>query len=160
MRRTVIVDIAGGVVSDAPDDVLVTYSLGSCLGVAFYDPVLRVGAMAHCMLPLSQLDTHKADEKPFMFVDVGVPLLLQKLFERGCRKKDIITRVAGVAQVMDAAGIFRIGERNYAVFRKILWKNGLLIKAEDVGGVVSRTLRLDIGTGRLVVRSQGVEREL
>lgn len=160
MRKTVIVDIAGGLISNSPDDVLVTYSLGSCLGVTFYDPVLRVGGMAHCMLPLSQLDTHKADEKPFMFVDVGIPLLLQRLFEMGCRKRDIVTRVAGVAQVIDDGGLFRIGERNHAVFRKIMWKNGMLIHAEDVGGEISRTLRLEIATGRLVVRSQGVEKEL
>ena len=160
MSRNVIVDIAGAAISDAPDEVLVTYSLGSCLGVVFYDTVLHIGGMAHCMLPLSQLDTHKAEERPFMFVDVGVPRLLEELFKRGCRKKDLITRVAGVSRVMDNNNLFRIGERNYAVFRKIMWKNGMLIQREAIGGEASRTLRLEIATGRLVVRSGGVETEL
>lgn len=160
MRKTVIVDIAGAVLCEKEDEILVTYSLGSCLGVTFYDPVLRIGAMAHCMLPLSQVDTRKAEEKPFMFVDVGIPKLLQQMFERGSRKKDIITRVAGAAQVMDDGGVFRIGERNYAIFRKIMWKNGMLINGEDVGGENSRTLRLEIASGRLTIRCQGKEQEL
>jgi len=160
MSHNVIVDIAGAAVADAPEEVLVTYSLGSCLGVALYDPVLRIGGMAHCMLPLSQIDTHKAQEKPFMFVDTGVMLLLDMMFKRGCRKKDLIVRVAGAARVMDNSNLFRIGERNYAVFRKILWKNGLLIKREDIGGENSRTLRLYIATGQLTVRSGGVEWDL
>ena len=61
---------------------------------------------------------------------------------------------------MSDSNLFRIGERNVAVFRKIMWKNGLLIQAQETGGSISRTLRLEIATGRLVVRSQGVEKEL
>ncbi|MEI6564316.1 MAG: chemotaxis protein CheD [bacterium] len=158
--KNIIVDIAGASLASEMDEVLVTYSLGSCLGVALYDPVLHLGGMAHCMLPLSQIDPHKSQEKPFMFVDVGIPRLLDELFIRGSRKKDLIVRVAGGASIMDSTNLFRIGERNQAIFRKIMWKNGLLIKSEDVGGEQSRTLRLEIATGRLIVRSGGVERDL
>jgi len=160
MSHNVIVDIAGAAVADSPEEVLVTYSLGSCLGVVFYDTVLRIGGMVHCMLPLSQIDTHKAEEKPFMFVDTGVMKLLDMMFQRGCRKKDLIVRVAGAARLMDNSNLFRIGERNYAVFRKVMWKNGLLIKREDIGGEQSRTLRLHIATGQLIIRSGGVEWDL
>ncbi len=158
--KSVIVDIAGAAVSSQPDEALVTYALGSCIGVTFYDPVLHIGAMGHFMLPLSSIDTHKAAEKPFMFVDVGVPKLLEEVFRHGCRKHDLITRVAGCAAALDNANLFRIGERNHAVFRKIMWKNGLLIKGEDIGSNITRTLRMEIATGRLTVRSGGVEREL
>ncbi len=160
MSKSVIVDIGGMAVSESPDEVLVTYSLGSCLGVTFYDTALRIGGMAHLMLPLSPIDPQKAVERPFMFVDVGVPRLLADLFARGCRKRDLVVRVVGGAQVMSDSNLFRIGERNVAVFRKIMWKNGLLIQAQETGGSISRTLRLEIATGRLVVRSQGVEKEL
>lgn len=158
--KSVIIDIADAAVSSQPDEALVTYSLGSCLGVTFYDPVLRIGAMAHCMLPLSSLDAHKATEKPFMFVDVGVPKLLEEILRHGCRKRDLITRVAGGAAALGNANLFRIGERNFAVFRKIMWKNSLLVQGEDVGGDITRTLKLDIATGRLTVRTAGVERDL
>lgn len=147
-------------VSDCPGEMLVTYSLGSCLGVTFYDPVLRVGGMVHCMMPLSQIDGDKAREKPCTFVDIGVPRLIEEMFKRGCRKKDLVTRVAGAARMMDSANFFRIGERNHAVFRKIMWKNGMFIHAEDTGGEQARTLLLEIATGRALVRSSGQEREL
>ena len=147
-------------VSDCSGERLVTYSLGSCLGVTFYDPVLRVGGMVHCMLPLSQIDGDKAREKPCTFVDLGVPRLIEEMFKRGCRKKDLVTRAAGAARMMDSANFFRIGERNHAVFRKIMWKNGMFIHAEDTGGEQARTLLLEIATGRVLVRSLGQEREL
>jgi chemotaxis protein CheD len=153
----IIVSIAEMAVSDNPDDVLVTYSLGSCLGVTFYDPDRRIGGMIHCMLPLSQYALDKAQQNPFMFVDTGVPKLLTKMFSMGCEKKKVVTRLAGSANVLDDKGLFRIGERNYAVCRKILWKNSMLIAAEDIGGHASRTLRLEIGTGRVIVKSAGME---
>jgi chemotaxis protein CheD len=160
MYKSVIVDIGSMAVSASPEEMLVTYALGSCIGVTFYDAVLRIGGMAHLMLPLSPVDPQKAEERPFMFVDVGVPRLLEDLFARGCRKRDLLVRMAGGAQVMSDNNLFRIGERNVAVFRKIMWKNGLLIHGQETGGTVSRTLRLEIATGRLTIRSQGVETEL
>ncbi len=116
----VIVSIADMAISDHPEDVLITYSLGSCLGITFFDPVRQIGGLLHCMLPLSQVDAQKAQANPWMFVDTGVTALLNELFQRGCRKKDIVTRVAGAARVLDGKDLFRIGERNFTVFRKIM----------------------------------------
>ena len=56
---------------------------------------------------------------------------------------------------MDEGGIFNIGKRNYLSTRKILWKAGVLIQAEAVGGTLSRTVRLEVGTGRFLLRSPG-----
>lgn len=158
--NTIVVDIADAVVSDDPDVELVTYSLGSCVGVAVYDPAVRVGGMIHCMLPLSKVDEDKAKTKPYMFVDTGMSLFLTKLFEAGVTRSNAVVKVAGGASVLDKNGLFRIGERNYTVLRKILWKNGMLIKAEDVGGESSRTIRLEIGSGRFTMRSSGVVVEM
>jgi chemotaxis protein CheD len=158
--NNVIVGISEMAVSNHEDELLVTYSLGSCLGVTFYDPVLKVGGMIHCMLPLSSIDAEKARHSPCMFVDTGVPKLLTEMFQLGCQKRHIITRLAGAANVLDSKQLFRIGERNYAVCRKILWKNSLLISSEDVGGQISRTIRLEIGAGRLTVKSGDRELEL
>jgi chemotaxis protein CheD len=157
---TIIVDIADMAISANPDDTLITYSLGSCIGVVVYDPAIKVGGMIHCMLPLSSTDAQKAKERPSMFVDVGIPLMLNKLFAMGVKKCNAIVKVAGGARVLDKNDLFRIGERNYTVFRKLLWKNGMMITAEDVGGAEARTIRLDIGTGRFTVRSNRQEVEL
>lgn len=156
----IIVDIADARVSKREDDVLVTYSLGSCVGVMVYDPEIRLGGMIHCMLPLSSVDPRKAEEKPFMFVDTGMMKFLKKLFDMGLSRSRAVVKVAGCSKILDNSNLFRIGERNYTVLRKLLWKNGLMIKAENVGGSVSRTVRLEIATGRCILRSGGVESEL
>lgn len=158
--NNVIVGISEMAISSHKDDLIVTYSLGSCLGVTFYDSVLKIGGMIHCMLPLSSIDAEKARQSPCMFVDTGVPKLLAEMFQRGCQKRNIITRLAGAANVLDSKQLFRIGERNYALCRKILWKNSMLISSEDVGGQISRTIRLEIGAGRLTVKSGDRELEL
>lgn len=156
----IIVDIAGMAISANPEDTIVTYSLGSCLGITVYDPILHIGGMIHCMLPVSKVDDQKAVEKPCMFVDTGVSMLLTQLFQMGVRKNNAIVKVAGGSRLLDKNDLFRIGERNYTIFRKILWKNGMMIKAEDVGGAETRTIRLEIATGRFLIRSGGQEREL
>jgi chemotaxis protein CheD len=152
-----IVDIADMKISSHVGDILVTYSLGSCVGVAVYDPVLQTGAMIHCMLPLSKVDKEKARERPYMFVDTGMQLMLNKLFDCGAQKSRLKIAVAGGAHVLNDDSIFKIGERNFTVLRKILWKNSMLMNVQDVGGDVSRTIRLHIGSGRFTVKSQGTE---
>jgi chemotaxis protein CheD len=136
---------------------LITYSLGSCIGLAIYDPVARVGGLLHYMLPESQIDPQKAQKKPFMFADTGIPLLFKEAYRFGAAKNRIIVKVAGGSQILDDSGFFNIGKRNYMALRKILWRNNVLIKAEDVGGQVSRTLRLEVATGRVWVRYSGEE---
>ncbi|MGQ9610292.1 MAG: chemotaxis protein CheD [bacterium] len=147
-------------VSDSPEDILVTYSLGSCLGVTIYDPVAKVGGMIHCMLPLSKLDPQKARSFPCMFVDTGVPLLFNEAYRIGAQKSRIIVKVAGCSQILDEKGLFNIGERNYAVLRKLLWKNNILISAEDIGGVESRTMFLELGNGKVYIKTNNGRREL
>jgi chemotaxis protein CheD len=159
--RPVIVGIADCQVSADPESVLVTYALGSCIAVAIYDPVTRVGGMLHYMLPESAIDPAKARERPFMFADTGIPLLFRQAYECGADKKRLVVRVAGGAQVMDDKGIFDIGRRNYLALRKILWKAGVFIHGEQVGGTNSRTLRLEVATGAAWLRSSGAtEQEL
>lgn len=147
-------------ISNMPTDVLVTYSLGSCAGLSLYDPVAGVGGLIHCMLPLSKIDREKAKANPQMFVDTGVPDLLQNMFNLGAQRKRIIAKVAGCAQLLDEKKLFRIGERNYTVLRKVLWKNDILIAAEDIGGSIPRTMFLYMETGVTILKIRGQEVEL
>lgn len=156
----VVVNIADMVISANPDDILVTYSLGSCLGVTVYDPVTKIGGLIHCMLPLSKVDRSKAAAKPYMFVDTGVTLFLKQLFEMGAKKSNIIVKAIGAARILDHKGLFNIGERNHTVFRKITWKNSIIINAEDVGGNKSRTVRLYLDTGLVTIKNKGNTIEL
>ena len=115
-------------------DVLVTHALGSCLGLMIYDPVAQVGGLLHAMLPLSKINPEKARVNPFMFVDTGVPSLFKAVYQLGGEKKRLLVKAAGCGSPMGDNEIFKIGQRNYTVLKKILWKNKVLLEADDVGG--------------------------
>ena len=141
--------------------MLITYALGSCIAMTVYDPAAAVGGMLHYMLPDSSIDPARRSETPYKFADTGIPLMLSKVAELGGMKRRLVVRIAGGAQMMDSAGVFDIGKRNYQALRKILWKVGVLVHAEAVGGAVSRTVRLEIGSGRFWLREAGgTEREM
>lgn len=153
-------DIADFAVSDHAEDQLVTYALGSCIAVIVHDPVRIAAGMIHYMLPLSSTNPEKSRLKPAMFADTGVPLLFHSLYDLGCRKQDLVVKVAGGGQLYDDQGLFEIGKRNITVLRRMLWKTNVLTIAEDIGGQKSRTVYLDVGSGRCVVKSQSGDVEL
>jgi len=154
------VDIAEFVVSKEPDGLLTTYALGSCIAVVLYDPVIQAAGMIHYMLPLSSTNPEKAKVKPAMFADTGVPLLFHSMYGLGSKKEDLVVKVAGGGHLYDDHGLFEIGKRNYTVLRRMLWKTNVLVAAEDVGGSKSRTVSIEVSTGRCVVRSAAGETEL
>lgn len=141
-------------------DELVTYALGSCLGLVVHDPVAKVGGLLHAMLPLSSINPEKAKSNPFMFVDTGVPELFLRLYEMGGQKGRMLVKAAGCANPMGKDQMFKIGERNYVVLKKLLWKNGILLRAEDIGGSLSRTLHFNVASGEIVISSNGEKRAL
>ncbi|MCC6581156.1 MAG: chemotaxis protein CheD [Phycisphaeraceae bacterium] len=141
------------------EDVLITYSLGSCIGVSLWDPVARVGGLMHALLPLSRMDPAKATTNPAMFADTGVIELIQRVQALGAQKNRLVVKVAGAGTPLNSATQFNIGERNYTVLRKVLWKNDILLAAEEVGGNQPRTLSLRIDDGRTFIKSKGVEHE-
>lgn len=156
----VTVDIADMQVSNNPDEILVTYALGSCIAVIVHDPVRVAGGMIHFMLPQSSISPEKAQEKPAMFADTGIPILFERMYGLGCKKQNLVVKVTGGGNIYDDKGLFNIGHRNYVMVRKMFWKNNVMISAEDVGGSKSRTARLFIKTGVVTIRSQGGETEL
>ena len=97
----IVVGIADMKFSNNPDDILVTYALGSCVAVVIYDPLMKVGGLLHYMLPDSSLDANKARENPGMFADTGVKLLFKSCYTLGAEKKRIITKVVGGASILD-----------------------------------------------------------
>jgi chemotaxis protein CheD len=159
--RTLFVGVSDAKVSRKADASLVTYALASCIGISIYDPVAAVGGLLHYMLPDSRLDLAKAKENPWMFADTAIPTFFQQAYRLGAEKSRLRVMAAGGAQVLQSQDSLEIGKRNLLAMRRIFWKSGVLLEAEDIGGNDIRTLRLEIGTGRLMVRRNGVEeREL
>jgi chemotaxis protein CheD len=157
MRHTIVV---GDMKTGEIDDILVTYALGSCLGLMVYDPQEKIGGLLHAMLPLSKINRDKAQANPYMFVDTGVPTLFKTLYEMGAKKSRLIVKAAGCGNPMGRNEMFKIGERNYTVLKKLLWKNNILLKAEDIGGTKSRTVKFNISSGETIISSGGQKEEL
>ena len=142
---------------------LVTYALGSCLSVSVHDPVARVGGLLHVMLPTGAIDPEKMLQNPSMFVDSGVPALFKECYKLGARKERMIVKVAGGSHTgaTDEDDKYQIGKRNLLALRRLLWKNGVMLHAQETGGVqVSRTMWLDIGTGEVTLKVNGTECKL
>ena len=144
------------IVSSDPSAVIITYSLGSCIGLCAYDPVLRIAGLLHSQLPLSQQNPEEADRWPARYTDRGTMKLLETMYEKGAKPGNLLIKAVGGASIMDDEGHFRIGERNQAVLRKILWKNSLILAASDLGGTVSRTVAIAVRDGTVSLRIQGV----
>ncbi len=155
-----VVNISDSQSSSSPEDVLVTYSLGSCIGVAAWDPVAKVGGLLHYQLPCSTMDPERARQRPAMFADTGMGALLASMESQGAVRRRVRVKLAGGAEMLDDAGVFRIGRRNHAAIRKLLWKEGLLLDAEDVGGAAPRTLSLRVADGAVTVKSNQRTREI
>ena len=140
-------------------DILITHALGSCLGLMIYDPMAQVGGLLHAMLPLSKINPQKAAENPYMFVNTGVPELFKQVYNIGGDKSRLIVKAAGCGQPLGDNEMFKIGDRNYTVLKKLLWKNNILLSSEDIGGTASRTVYFDITTGKVEISTSG-KREL
>ena len=155
-----IVGVADMKVSRAPGDTIITYSLGSCIGVALHDPVAKVGGLLHFMLPESSLSPEKAKANPFMFADTGIAAFFRESYRLGAAKERIVVKVAGGSQVLDPNGMFNIGKRNILAMRKIFWQHGVLMGGTALGGTVNRTVTVHVSTGEVHVKTSGQGTEL
>ena len=160
MKKRIVVDISDAKISSNPQEVLTTYSLGSCIGVCMYDPVAHVAGMLHYQLPDSILDKPKAQKFPFMFADTGMAIMVKKLLAMGAGAKRIKVKIAGGASMSTGPKGCDIGKRNYLSIRKLLWKNGMFIDAEDIGGTSPRNMYLNVADGSVIIRSVGLEKTL
>jgi chemotaxis protein CheD len=158
---TTTVGVADLKFSSRKEDILVTYALGSCLGITVYDPVAVVGGMLHAMLPLSSADPKKAIEKPQMFVDTGFGILISELYRMGAKPNRLIISAAGGASMKQVASddYFKIGQRNFTVLRKLLWKNGFMLHAQDIGGGTARTMSFRLEDGLVLINKRPIQQE-
>ena len=148
-EKAITVGVADMSVTNDPNSVLVTYSLGSCLGIVIYDPVVMVGGLLHAMLPEAKDEKNNKNFNPCKYIDTGVPLLFKEAYQHGAKKNRMKVGVFGGSRILDDSGYFNIGKRNLATLRKLFWKNGVMIDKEHVEGNVSRTVRLFMTNGEI-----------
>jgi chemotaxis protein CheD len=152
-----LVGVADMKISSSSEDEIITFALGSCLGITLYDPISHVGAMVHVMLPSSSIDPVKAATNPYMFVDTGVKGLFLESYKAGAQRNRLVVFAAGgaCANGLEQDDYFQIGKRNVTVLRSLLWKNGIILKNCDFGGNLARTMSLDVATGQVLIRING-----
>ena len=159
MRNDISVGLGEIKISKNPDDVLVAFGLGSCVGICLYDPKIHLGGLLHAVLPKVN-----GNEKTGKYVDSGVNLLLDELIKAGALKSRLTVRMAGGANMLTAPGLsstFEIGTRNIDSARQVLKELGFIIKKEEVGGQTGRTVRLYVVDGNMTIRVMGgKEREI
>ena len=159
MRDPISVGLGERVVSRDPQDILVAYGLGSCLGIGMIDPVARVCGLLHAVLPIKNNGTDPLNPK---FVDSGIAGLIEEMVKAGALRNRLVVRMAGGANMLTAPGLsktFDIGARNIESAHNVFTNIRMNIKSEDVGGTRGRTVRLYVGETRMTVRVIG-EKEI
>jgi len=135
-------------------DSLISYGLGSCVGIALYDSQTKVGGLAHIMLPDST--QARATDNTAKFADTAIPVLLEQVLRLGAQRSRVTAKIAGGSQMFSfaqATDIMRIGDRNAEAVREVLKAHSIRILAEDVGGNYGRTVELLLESGVFVIKT-------
>ena len=154
-RRVVKVGMADLKIAKQPE-ILPTLGLGSCVGIALYDPSIRLGGLAHIMLPDSK--QIKNNDNKAKFADTAVEILVENMLAQGARKSKIVAKIAGGAHMFEFKNMdemMRIGTRNVAAVIQILQQLSIPIIAQDTGSNYGRTIELHTDTGMLLVKTIG-----
>jgi chemotaxis protein CheD len=153
-ERLVAVNMAQLAVSKEPEDVLIALGLGSCIAVCAYDPGVKIAGMIHVVLPSSAIARN--EDTLSKFADTGVPKLLEAMSQAGARRNRLQFAIGGGANVLNVGNhcaILDIGLRNIAAVKEAMEKEGFSLKAEDVGGNCSRTVRLKVASGEVILKT-------
>lgn len=147
-RKRIVIGIGEFAISAEPEAVIVTHALGSCVAVCLWDPTARVGGMIHVLLPDSKINPTRAEVQPAAFADTGIPLLFRTAYQYGVEKRRCRVQLIGGASIAGAPQVEQsVGKRNVLAVRQLLWRNGVLIEREVVGGTSARNVTLDLSDG-------------
>jgi chemotaxis protein CheD len=151
-----MVDVGGVAVSNSTDDVLSTSApVGSCVAVCLWEADAKVSGLLHFLLPDSKSDPTAAESKPAAFADTGLMLLLDEATRFGAKKSRCKVWLIGGAQVGE--GTDKLAKRNVLAARSALWKAGILLDREEVGGTKPRKATLSVADGQLFVKVEELD---
>lgn len=137
------------------EGTLITYALGSCVGIALYDPMIKLGALVHIMLPqMGNMDHVNL----FKYADSGIDETLRKMCVFGAVRNRLTAKIAGGARMFDIkgdSGFGNIGLRNVESVKNILRDQHIRLASEDTGANYARTMLLDVSNGQVYIRTFG-----
>lgn len=140
----------------SPPDTISTIGLGSCVGIAIWDPVLKMAGLVHVMLPDST--AVKSNSNIAKFADTGIPELVRMMEAKGCKKRNMVAKIAGGAQMFafqNKSELLGIGDRNVAASKEALKKLGIPLKSEDCGDTYGRTVTFYPENGQYEIKAVG-----
>ncbi|MHB8621497.1 MAG: chemotaxis protein CheD [Chloroflexota bacterium] len=153
-RELIAVGLGELKTSGAKDSSLVAFGLGSCVAIVAHDPARKIGGMAHVMLPEGP-----ADEEPLAkYGDAAIAMLLEELGRQGAQRDNLAIKIAGGASMLPESATtdrLNIGDRNVVAIKRLLREHGLSVAGQDTGGRQSRTVELNVTTGRVTVHRLG-----
>lgn len=150
VKRRIVIGIGEYAVSGDADALIITHALGSCVAICVWDSTARVGGMVHVLLPDSRINPSRAEVQPGAFADTGIPLLFHAAYQKGATKGRCRVHIVGGATISGAPVVEpSIGKRNVLAARALLWRNGVLVEKEVVGGSAARNVALDLSDGSL-----------
>lgn len=154
-HRIVVVGLAEALCSANPNDVLVAYALGSCIGLALWDPAAKVGCLAHVLLPGPPGGKLENGRYPAKFADSAVKYLIEQIGLLGGKKENLTAKIAGGATIIKGISLHDgdIGRANALAVTRSLREHGIEVKSAEVGGTTGKTMRLYISSGDVTVAS-------
>jgi chemotaxis protein CheD len=158
MKDPTSVGLGEVAISRNPDDILVAYGLGSCMGVAMVDPISRVSGLLHAVLPRASDGMESPRVNPYKYVESGIEALILAMVKDGAYQNRLVVRIVGGANMLISTGLsvsFDIGTRNIEATRSTLNRMKLPLTAAEVGGHAGRTVRVYVADSRVTVRVAG-----
>jgi chemotaxis protein CheD len=159
MGETHVVGISDCKVGGGVDEAVITYALGSCVGLALYDARAMIGGILHIMLPDSRVRAGSSELNPFMYADTGVRAFLELLASRGADRQRLVAKAAGGANMLRHSAVLDIGKRNSEAILDILQRERIPLLGQSLGGTVGRSMQMSLDDGRVHVRLLGVGEE-
>ena len=154
MSNTIIVGISDLNIVKSPD-ILVTYALGSCVGICLYDNSMKIAGLSHIMLPSSELIA-AGNNQPYRYADTAIVALIKKMELLGANRLRMKAKIAGGAQMFFASGnssISNIGQRNVQAVKAVLTHFRIQIIADDTGKDFGRTVFFYAEDGSMKIKS-------
>ncbi len=153
MGKLLVVGISDQQIASPPDH-LITYALGSCVGICLYDQMKQISGLAHILLPEASRLGNK--NEVYKYADTAIEELVKSMEKRGGSSNRLVAKIAGGASMFVNSTI-NIGERNVDVVKKELRRLNIKLVAEDTGANYGRTVKFNADDGIMTVTSIGKE---
>lgn len=156
---TAIVSVAIGHWAIAAAPVRIRTLLGSCVGVALYERVIKIGGLAHIVLP----EARGAADHHGKYADTAIPGMIAELNQRlgGSAKPRFVAKLVGGARMFRVSAAsetnhgLNIGQRNQEAIEQILAELKIPVLARDLGGEAGRRMTLDTASGMITIKVPG-----